>query len=70
MSVKFAQLIEKIKELDIESKEYMVDIIKKLLIEEKRREIKRHAEQGFQEFKEGRIKFGNIKDLKAALHED
>jgi hypothetical protein len=70
MSVRFAQLIEKIKGLDIESKEYLMDIIKKLLIEERRKEIKSHAEQSLQEYKEGRIKFGNVRDLKAAMHED
>jgi phosphopantothenate synthetase len=37
MSVKFSNLVDKIKELDTESKEYLADLIKKFLIEERRR---------------------------------
>ena len=69
MSVKFADIVDKIKALDIESKEYLMDLIKKLLIEERRKEIKRHAEESLKEYKEGKIKFGSVKDIKTALHE-
>jgi len=70
MSVRFADIVDKIKTLDIESKEYLMDLIKKLLIEERRKEIKRHAEESLKEYKEGRIKFGSLKGIKTALHLD
>ena len=70
MSVKFADIVDEIKGLDIESKEYLMDLIKKLLIEERREEIKRNAEESLKEHKEGKIKFGTLKDIRAALHED
>ena len=38
MSVKFASIVDKIKELDVESKEYLVNLITKLLIDERRKE--------------------------------
>ena len=68
MSVKFADIVDKIKTLDIESKEYLMDLLKKLLIEERRKEIKKHAEESLKEYKEGRIKSGSLKDIKTALH--
>jgi hypothetical protein len=70
MSVKFADIVDKIKELDIESKEYLMELIKKLMIEERRKEIKRHAEESLKEYETGKIKFGSIKDIKTALHEN
>ncbi len=60
MGVKFADIVDKIKVLDIESKEYLIDLIRKFLIEERRKEIKRHAEESLKEYKEGKIKFGSL----------
>lgn len=70
MNVRFADIVDKIKALDIESKEYLMDLIEKLLTEERRKEIKRHAEESLKEYKEGKIKFGSLKDIKTVLHED
>ncbi|MGR3309193.1 MAG: hypothetical protein ACUZ77_00310 [Candidatus Brocadiales bacterium] len=64
MSVKFTDIVDKIKVLDIESKEYLMDLIRKLLVEERRKEIKRHAEESLKEYEEGKIKFGPLKDIK------
>ena len=44
--------------------------IKKFMIEERRKEIKRHAEESLKEYKAGKIKFGSLRDIKTALHED
>jgi len=68
MSVKLAEIVDEIKVLDIETKEYLSDLIKKLLIEERRKEIKKHAEASHKEFKNGRIKFGSLKDIRVLLH--
>jgi len=70
MSVKLAEIVDEIKVLDIETKEYLSDLIKKLLIEELRKDIKRHAEASLKEYKNGKIKFGSLKDIRASLHED
>jgi hypothetical protein len=70
MSVKFAHIVDEIKVLDIESKEYLVELLKKLLIEERRKEIKKHSEESLREYKEGKIKCGSMKDIKASLHEN
>ncbi len=70
MGVKFADIVDEIKGLDIESKEYLMDLIKKLLIEERREEIKRNAEESLKEYEEGKIEFGTLQDIRAALHED
>jgi len=69
MSVKLAEIVEKIKGLDIETKEYLSDLIKKLLIAERRNEIKRNAEASLREYRKGKIKFGSLKDIKASLPE-
>jgi len=68
MNVRFADIVDKIKALDIESKEYLMDLLKKLLIEERRKEIKRHAEESLKKYEEGRIKFGSLKDIKTASY--
>jgi len=70
MSVKFADIVDKIKELDIESKEYLMELIKKFMIEERRKEIKRHAEESLKEYEAGKIKFGSLKTIRTALRED
>lgn len=68
MGVKFADIVDKIKVLDIESKEYLIDLIRKFLIEERRKEIKRHAEESLKEYKEGKIKFGSLKNIKTSFY--
>lgn len=70
MSIKFSDIVDKIKVLDVESKEYLMELIEKLLIEEKRKEIKRHAGESLKEYKAGKVKFGSLRDIKRALHED
>jgi len=62
MGAKFADIVDEVKRLDIESKEYLMDLIKKLLIEEKREEIMRNAEESLKEYEEGKIEFGTLID--------
>jgi len=70
MNINFAKIVDEVKELDSESKEYLIDLTKKLLIEEKRRDIKRHSEESIKEYEEGKIHFGSMKDMKKELYED
>lgn len=67
MTVKFAHIVDEIKVLDIESKEYLVELLRKLLVEERRKQIKRHSEEGLKEYKAGKIKFCSLKDIRASL---
>lgn len=70
MSEKLVDIVDKIKVLDLETKEYLSDLIKRLLIEERRKEIKKHAEVSLKECKNDKIKFSSLKDIKTSLHEN
>jgi hypothetical protein len=70
MNVTFADIVDEIKVLDIASKEYLVDLIKKQLIEARRREIKKKADEGMKALQAGKITFGHLKRMKTAIHED
>ena len=54
----------------MEGKIYLKDLLDRLLIEEKRKQIKKNAEESLREYKEGRIKFGTIEDLRKEAYED
>lgn len=47
----------------LEDKEYAVDVIKKQLIETKRKAIARRAKEAMTNLKKGMIKRGTVKDL-------
>ena len=47
-----------------------MDLIKKQLIEERRKEIKSHADESIKELQAGKIKFGSLRQMKIAIHED
>ena len=57
MNGKLAEIVDEIKGLDIETKEYLSNLIKKLLIEQRRKEIKRNAQISLKEYKDGKIKY-------------
>jgi hypothetical protein len=70
MNVTFADIVDEIKILDIASKEYLMDLIKKQLIEARRREIKKNADESMKALQAGKITFGSLKRMKTAIHED
>lgn len=64
------QIIEKFEHFGLDEKEYLVDIFTKELREEKRDRIyKRYLEAKENRLK-GKVKVGNVEDLKADLEED
>lgn len=64
------QIIEKFEHFGLDEKEYLVDIFTKELREEKRDRIyKRYLEAKENRLK-GKVKAGNVEDLKADLEED
>ena len=70
LMIEFHKVIEEIKLLNLEDKIYLKDLLDRMLIEEKRKQIKKNAEESLREYKEGRIKFGTIEDLRKEAYED
>ncbi|KFD40650.1 hypothetical protein HY02_10380 [Peptococcaceae bacterium SCADC1_2_3] len=62
--IEFHKVIEEVKLLDLEGKIYLKDLLDRLLIEEKRKRIRKNAKESLREYEEGRMKFGTLKDLK------
>jgi hypothetical protein len=70
LMTEFHKVIEEIKLLDLEGKIYLKDLLDRMLIEEKRKQIKKNAEESLREYEEGRIKFGTVGDLRKEVYED
>ncbi|GAB6274803.1 MAG: hypothetical protein STSR0004_16680 [Peptococcaceae bacterium] len=68
--IEFHKVIEEVKLLDLEGKIYLKDLLDKMLIEEKRKQIKKNAKESLEEYEEGRIKFGTVGDLRKEVYED
>ena len=68
--IEFHKVIEEVKLLDLEGKIYLKDLLDKMLIEEKRKQIKKNAKESLKEYEEGRIKFGTVGDLRKEVYED
>jgi hypothetical protein len=64
VSQTFADLVEDVKQLSSAEKEELQELLRKYLIEERRREIRENAEAGMDEFRRGKLKsFSNVDDL-------
>lgn len=68
MATEFYKVAEEIEFLNLEDKLYLKELLEKMVIEEKRELIKKKGEESLKEYKEGRIKFGGINDIKKALY--
>jgi len=68
MSTTFAAIVEEIRALDKESKEDLLELIRAWLIEERRGDILRNAEQAEAEHAQGQTKSGDVDALMADLH--
>lgn len=68
MAVKFHKVVEEVNALNLEDKLYLKDLVDKIIIDEKREKIKRHADDSLKEYEEGKIKFGTIKDLRKEIY--
>lgn len=67
---KFHEIVEEVKLLAPEDKLHLKDLLDKMLIEEKRKLIRIHAEESLREYEEEKIKFGTIDEVKKELYED
>ena len=64
------QMIERFEHFELDDKEYLVDIFSKELREKKRERIYQRYLEAKENRKKGKVKIGDIRDLKADLEED
>lgn len=71
MSQSFADLVEDVKQLSSAEKEQLQELLRKYLIEERRREIKENAEAAQNEYQGGTLQsFRNPDDMMDSLAHD
>ena len=71
MSQTFAEIVEDVKQLSPAEKEELQELLKKYLIDERRREIRENANAGMQEMRRDELKsFSNVDDLMDSLTHD
>ena len=71
MSQTFADVVEDVRQLFPAEREELQEIIKKSLIEERRREILQNCEAGLQELREGKLTFtSDLEELQKQLADD
>ena len=71
MSQTFADIVEDVKQLSCAEKEELQELLKKYLIEERRREIRENVEAGLQEYREGTLQsFSTIDEMMDSLSHD
>lgn len=64
------EVIEKFDSLPIEEKEFVHDLIEKMITEARREEIYENAEISRKELKDGKLSFGSAQDVLRALNAD
>ncbi|PYS25660.1 MAG: hypothetical protein DMF72_01100 [Acidobacteria bacterium] len=71
MSQTFADVVEDVRQLSPTEREELQEIIKRSLIEERRREILQNCEAGLQELREGKLTFtSDLEELQKQLADD
>ena len=71
MSQTFADIVEDVRQLSPAEREELQEIIKRSLIEERRREILQNCEAGLQELREGKLTFtSDLEELQKQLADD
>jgi hypothetical protein len=71
MSQTFAEIVEDVQQLSFAEKEELQELLRKYLIEERRREIRENAEAGLKEYREGKLQsFTNIDEIMDSLSHD
>lgn len=71
MSQTFAEIVEDVQQLSFAEKEELQELLRKYLIEERRREIRENAEAGLKEYREGKLEvFSKVDDMMTSLSHD
>jgi hypothetical protein len=63
----FQKALDAIESLPVDSREEIIYIIKKRLVEDRREEIAANAREAVTEVREGRANYGTVEDLKRDL---
>ncbi len=61
--ITFDKVLDETEHLDIDDREYLLDILSKRLVEDKRKEISIRIKESEKAYKDGNVKRGNFKDL-------
>jgi len=64
------RVIEDFNSLLLPEKEYALDIIRKMIVEQKREAIAKRARQAMLNLRKGKVKKGSVKDLLTDLDSD
>jgi hypothetical protein len=68
MSPTFAEIVDRVRELDTESKHELMELMRVWMVEERREEILRHGQEAEAEHAQGLTKHGTVDDLMADLY--
>jgi hypothetical protein len=68
MEITFAEIVDQVRNLDGESKHELMELMRAWLVEDRREEIRRSAEQAEAEHAQGQTKSGSVNDLMADLY--
>ncbi|MBO1352191.1 MAG: hypothetical protein EBE86_034715 [Hormoscilla sp. GUM202] len=66
----FQEVIEAVETFSLEDREILLDILKKRLSEERRKQLGQEIAEVRQDYREGKVQFGTVDDFLAALDED
>jgi len=70
MKASIQHIIEEFAHLPLEDREYVVDVVKKQLVDAKRDAIAKRAREALSNLRKGAIKKGSVKDLRKDLEND
>lgn len=68
MATTFADIVNEVQSLDADAKRELMDLLSAWLVQERREEILRNAQQAKQEYSQGLAKRGGVNELMADLH--
>ncbi len=57
------RVLDEAEHLEIDDREYLLDILSKRLVEQKRMEISKRVKEAVKAYKEGNVKRGNLESL-------
>ncbi|MGD1698911.1 hypothetical protein [Dapis sp. BLCC M229] len=66
----FQEVIEIVEKLSLDDREILLDILKKRLYQERRRQLGEEIAEVRQDYQKGKVQFGTVDDFLAALDED
>lgn len=71
MEITFASVVDTVRDLPLDAKTELKDLLDSYIIEERRDEILKNCEEGRNEYEEGKLVFSsNVDELMASLDDD